>query len=497
MALKEVQLANWSGGLNTRDQPSELASDEFPDASNVTIDERGALMKRLGYERRFAAAVGSGKVSNMFDWKTRGFLVEQIGAGMHVNNGAAFLTWSTTARCGMCEFNGDLVLIHPVDGVRVYDGTTVTGPFANSPLGDTVATWQNKVFAAGNPSQPSRVTRSNIATHSTWSVNDWTDLKEKDSSKVIWLGGASGLDVSGRPGLIAFKADSAYRIYDSSTGAYNTIDASIGCGSNIGAVSAYGRVYAVSPRGIYYTDGIGPMIEASNKLENLFQEDQINQARGDLYCAGRYQDRLWFSLPRAGETANSISLEHHPHSGWTVKHTNAASCYSTFGGTNTNMIFASPSVDGMIYNSHTGGSDDGAAITCYFQTGWVEPNFGNKTRIRRLRIRGMGEFDVTLYKDYELGSSFPTRHVEIVGGAAIYDDPVSLYDDPTTLYGPGNFEDHQDFWSIGVVRSFSLRVDESSTTVLPGRDVLGVAQNEQSAFLLTSASLLTIDLGFH
>ena len=493
MSLKHVQFKTFKGGLNTRDSASELASDEIPDALNVTIDERGAATKRLGYERRYSTALGASLVSNVFDWKSRGNTITQEGPRMHVNSSTtAFHTWSTSDRVGMCEFLGDLVMIHPVDGVRRYDGTTITGPFANFPLGNTCSAWQGKCWFAGNPTNPSRVSYTDIAAM-TMGVNNWVDLREKDDSKVVCLAGAAGLDVSGRPGLLAFKNDSSYRIYDSSNGAYNTIDAGIGCGSNIGAVSAYGRTYVASPRGIYYTNGLDPMVEASAKIENLFSDDVMNITRPDLFAAGRYQDRLRFSFPATGATFNSIAIELHPLSGWIMMHTDAASCYAS---TASDLIMGSPTVNGLVYNGYRTGADDAAAIASYMQTFWLEPNFGNLVRVRRARFVGFGTFNAALYKDYESGQSLQTLAVDISPTEYLYDDAAAIYDAPGVTYGPTAFQDYQDFWSIGTARAFSVRISETSTLSLPGRNVVGQAGQEQGAWMLAHVNLLTIDLGY-
>lgn len=489
MAIKEIQFQGFKGGLNTRDAASELTSEEISDALNVTIDERGSATKRLGYERRFSTAIGVSLVSNVFEWRSRGFIVVQEGPRVHINNSAAFLTWSTSDRCGMCEFLGNLVLIHPVDGVRMYDGTSVTGPFANFPLGNTCTAWQGKCWFAGNPTNPSRVSFTNIGVM-TMDPDDWVDLREKDSAKVTCLAGAAGLDVAGRPGLLAFKEESSYRIFDSTTGAYNTIDAGIGCGSSVGAVSAYGRTYVASPRGVYYTNGLDPMVEATAKIENIFSEAVINTSRPDLYAAGRYQDRLRFSFPAAGATFNSIAVELHPISGWVMMHTDAASAYAS---TDTDLIMGSPTVAGLVYNGYRSGGDDGTNIASHLQTYWIEPNFGNKTRIRRARFVGYGEFSAALYKDYESGQSLTTLNVDITPVAAVWDG--FLWDDGTT-WGPTAFQDYQDFWSIGTARSFSIRVSETSQITLPGRNVAGQSLGLTGAWTLAHVNLMTIDLGY-
>lgn len=494
MAFKSITLGPWPGGLNTRDSEGELSPEEVSDALNVTIDERGTPMKRLGYERRYASAVGSGKVTNLFEWQSRGFIIAQIGTGMHKDGAASFHTWSTNARVGMCEFLGNLIMIHPVDGVRMYDGTTVTGPFTNFPIGDTCAAWQNKCYFAGSSVNPARVCWTDAGAM-TMGVNNFNEIREKDTSKVTCLTGASGLDVSGRPGLIALKATSAYRIYDSATGAYNTIDAATGTGSNIGAVNTHGRTYVVNERGIFYTDGVNPMVEVSQKVENLFHKDRINQDRADLYCAGRYADRIWFSLPRALETFNSIALEMNPQSGWIMAHTNAGSCYASKGRGSIDMIMGSPTTNGLVFNTHKGGSDDGTAIASYLQAAWTMPSFGNKVNIRRARFVGGGEFDATLLIDYQSGASLPSMHVNIVPVDPLYDASTSEYD-TDDYYGPAAFQSQQDFYSVGKCHAFTIRITETSSDTRIGRQILsGGLEQELGAWQLAKILLWVIDLG--
>lgn len=495
MAFKSISLGPFPGGLNTRDQPGELGPDEIADSMNVTIDERGALIKRLGYERRYGSAVGTGRVSNLFSWNSRGFLIAQIGTGMHKDGGAAFHTWSTSARVGMCEFLGNLIMIHPVDGVRMYDGTTVTGPFTNFPVGSTCAAWQNKCYFAGDPSNPSKFMWTDIGAM-TMGVNNFNQLREKDNSLITNLTGASGLDVSGRPGLLAFKGDSAYRIYDSSTGAYNTIDAAVGCSSNISAISAYGRTYVVNERGIYWTDGINPMVEASQKIENTFNGQVINQTRDDLYAAGRYQDRLWFSVPLVGQTQNGLAIELNPTSGWIMTHSNAGSCYASIGHGASELVMGSPSADGLVFDTHRGGSDDGADIASYMEGAWINPAFGNKINVRRARFIGGGEFDAVLLRDFESGQSGATMHISITGDVPQYDDPDVEYD-TGEQYGPVQFQGHQNEWSVAKCREFTIRIEETSALTRTARPVLGGAEPEIGAWGLSRILFWVIDLGLH
>lgn len=495
MAMKEVPFRNFSGGINTRDAASELAPNEFPNSLNVTIDERGGIQKRLGYINRFTNAVGTGLVSNLFFWDSQNKLVQQIGTGMHLDDAAAFHTWSTSARVGMCEFLGNLVMIHPVDGMKVYDGASVTTP-TNAPVGSTCWSWQNKVWSGGDPSNKPRLYYSDAGSANRTNVNQFNDIREKDSDVITCIIGAAGQDISGRPGLLVAKNDSVYRVYDSSTGAYTTVDVMVGCGSNIGAVSAFGRTYMISTKGIYFTDGINPMQEASQLIENFFHKDQINQTRPDLLCAGRYQDRLYFSVPLVGATANGRAIELHPTQNWIVPHSNAASCYAYKGHDVTDLIFGSPSVAGRAYTSHKGGADAGSDIASYIQTNWLEPNSGHKVRVRRARFVGYGTFEATMLKNYEVAQSGRTLNVDMASEAAIYDSTYE-YDEDIAIYGPTNFQTHDDFWHVGVGRAIAFYLSETSSEVSSGQTLLGGSvAPEIGGWGLSHINALCIDLGY-
>lgn len=493
MAIKDVVFRDFGGGLNLRDWPSELSPNEFPLASNVTIDERGYVLKRLGYVDRYNAQIGSGLVSNIFYWATKDKVIQQIGSNLHADNGASFKTFTTADRCGMCEFAGNLFFTHPVDGAFVYDGTIVTA-VASAPKGNACATWQNRVWS-NDVVNPPRLWRSDVGTATAWTGTNFVDVREKDSSQITLITGAAGIDIAGRPGLLVFKADSAYRVNDSSSGAYTTIDPSIGCGSNIGGITAYGRTFVISTRGIYSTDGLQPMREDSLLLEPLFAKDKINQSRSDLYCAGRYQDRLYFSVPAVGQTANSIAIEFHPGAKWMVIHTNAASAYGPIGRSVTDLTFGSPTLQGRIYNHGSTGADAGTAITSQFQTHWAEPADGRKSRLRQARFTGRGTFSADILKDYYDSPSQAALPVNISPGGAVWDSTYT-WDSPSSLWGPVYFQGFQDFFSLGVCRAVSIRISETSSTSIQGRTVAGVPM-ETGAWTLSNIDLLTFDLGIY
>ena len=487
MAYKDLTFRDFNGGLNLRDSASELSPDEFPVAMNVTIDERGYVQKRLGYVNRFGSALGSGLTSNIFSWATRGQIVEQVGTQLFLENGAAFHTFSTADRCAMCEFGGNLFYTHPIDGGYLYSGSGSPTAVASAPKGNVAATWQNKVWA-NDITTPARWWRSDAGTPGTWGVTSYIDIREKDSAKLTCAAGASGIDIAGRPGLLVFKDSSAYRINDPTTGSYTTIDSSVGCGSSLGAVTAYGRTYVISPRGIYSTDGLNPMREDSRLINPLFTKTQTNADRGDLYAAGRRGDRLYFSVPRAGQTANTLAIELNPQENWFTLRTDAASAYASIG---PEMVIGSPSVAGRIYDANQTGSDAGVDITSQFQTRWAEPADGKLSRLRSARVVGSGAWQADVFKDYSDGASQAALMVDIESGGMIWNEDNWN----EAEWGPIFFQGYQDFYSLGTARSVSIMINETSSLTSSGHSIAGGPAPIKGAWTMAYFSILTIDLG--
>lgn len=468
----ELQFRDFSGGLNIRDAAPELGANESPDLWNVTLDERGAIGKRLGYTKYNSSAFNASLTTAGDYWATGQNLITQSGTGLFKDNAAVpFKTFTTVDPCAMADFTGKLYIIHPVDGLFSYDGTTVTAIGAG-PKGATLAAWQNKLWASGDPGAKSRVYFCAAGDGTSWPGTNFVDLREKDTDPVQCLAGAAGVDVSGRPGLLAGKRRSTYRIYDSSTGAFQTLDTGIGCASPQAFTNGFERTVFLGESGVYWTDGVGPMRSASDKLTPLFSPGQINFSKLDLCRAGAKGDRMYFSLPRVGSTMNDLELEYHPLQGWIVANSSAASFYATYRKDDQKLYAGSPTVNGQVYERLKGGSDDGTQITSRWQLRWVEPSSGHPARIGRVRIAGRGAFTANVLIDYA-NSTSESFEVDLSGGAFTWDDPSAVWDDPATLWGPVGFQDTQDYPLNTVVTAISIQFTETSSGVSSGLQILG------------------------
>jgi hypothetical protein len=564
---RELGLDDFSGGLNLRDAPTELANNESPDLWNVTLDERGGIQKRLGYVKKNSSPyVTSAVPQQLYEWQLNGTVFTQCGADLFKDDGTGTVhTFSTVARAGFAEFGTEVFVIHPVDGLyRSGDGTTWTH-VPGAPAGSVIEPWQNRLLALGDPGNVDTLYASAIADARNWSTTDadrsgsdmavtnasstvtsataafvasdvskkvtiagvdyhiasvtnattavldatyagstatgvawsisgfgWTNkIREHDSKPLVAMKAASGLDIAGKPGVLVFKADSTYRINDSNTGAYQTLDTTVGAASSVAVTNLYNETFVIHPSGIYQTNGVSPLTLASAKVQPLFTSQEVAYDKTSLWCAGFKGDRVHFSLPRAGSTHNDLHLEYHPAQGWIVGGSDAASCYINYRNNTEKLYGGAPAVNGQVYELNADiGSDDGADISCWYQTKWIAPGGGINTRFRRLRVFARGTVNLYVKRDFDTGTG--DENQVVLPGGAVWNQS----DWNQVVWGPARYVDTQDFWSLGVGEYISFRLEETSSNVCYVGAPFGMGQPRLiGAFALYGLTLQYILVG--
>lgn len=500
-ALRTLVLDDFSGGWNPRDALSQIQDNESPDCMNITLDERGGVVKRLGLNRLGSGAGMSAAGQAIFYWQGGGYTIVQEGAAVKKTSDfvtfTTIKTYSTSARAAFCDFQGKLVAVHPVDKVATYDGTTWTD-VGTSPKGAAIAVWQNKVWVSADPDNPSRVYASNAGDPATWTLaSDFVDVREKDNAVVTALGAGQGMDISGRPGLLVFKAHSVHRINDSRSGTtfgqYTTLHNEVGAASPNAIVSTTeGTICFVGVDGIYVTNGVDQPVPATPKLEPLFKATQLNFSKADKWCAGLYRDRVIFSLTRGpSQTTNNFSLEFSPVLGWVVPHSFGVAGMTSFQNNAVKLYGLSPSA-GKVFDMFVGGTDDGSAITSRFQTRWFEPAGGYLMRMRRIRTEGRGSFQIYTKGDYTFSdgerADFTTPPAAGVWGTAVWG---------VGQWGADAYEVYNDFYSLGIAKTVSWTISQTSSASATGPKLLqdGTAP-EIGDFALYGIRLDFVRLGY-
>jgi hypothetical protein len=471
-ALKGGQNRDLSGGPNIRDAASELAVNEIEDSWNVTFDERGGGSSRLGYSKYNGVVFDASQLTrNIWPSPLLTTTIEQAGAKLYKGtSNTVNKTFTAPELVTFREMNSLIVACHPTDGLFTSaDGVTWTAVAdVDAPKGVCVEVWQNKLFV-GQPS--GKVSWCAAGDPTNWVSTDFNKLWEKDQLGIVAMHIGSGQDILGKPGLLCFKNESSYRINDSATGAYVTIDATVGAAGPLAVVGVGSRVITISKRGIFWwredQDG---MVNASDRLLPLWDPGQINFAQQGVWCGGRSGNRAIFSVTRGTSTANDLALEFHPDEGWVAPRSDAMSCYATLGGAGEVLYAGSPTVNGQIYKLNDGGTDDGAGIPYRAQTRWFELNSGFQATVWQLRIHGRGHGTLTTRKDYASAGG-DQRNFDLTGTLNKYD--TGLHYDSGIMYAIPSSQQTEAFFDLGLCRQFSLLFQGTATTTAQGVQVLG------------------------
>lgn len=411
-----ANLTRFDGGLNLRDSLELLAPNETPDAVNMTLTTRGSAWVRNGCANAIALPGNSGAVAfihysaaldqflcvrqdtgvpqnmNLFSrpgdlsgsWTSRGI----VGAysGQATGQGAAFI-----------DFPGNppkVVLVTPVlsgggvGGVFTWDGTTLTN-VSTTVRGSTIALWHDRAWVGCYPSSdangnPTSLFFSAIGDPATWSTTlQANQLREKDASQITAIGVIGG-------GLLAFKKRSAYRISDSNTGAYTTIDNAVGCIGPRAVVGLKGRLYSWAADGLYEFDGIGPGRNVGDKARPLFATDAAIAGGTPFIAGGRLEDRVLFAYPSSQGGNNDRLLEYSPDHGWLMKHELAAAGQNEVSSftSKENTLYAAVTDGDDLFKmfTETPGADDGTNFTSNIKIAPI--NRGRLHRLQRVRVYG-------------------------------------------------------------------------------------------------------------
>lgn len=476
--LEGASVRDFSGGINLRDAAGELGENELADGYNITFDERGGVASRLGYTLFNTTVFSGGEIVNVFWSQVLGKLITQAGPSLYLDTtNTARKTFTTSETVTFAELNSLVVACHPTDGLYTStDGVTWTAVAdPDAPKGTCVAVWQSKLFVGC----PDGSVRWSDATDPTaWTATSFNKLWEKDQQPIVALHPGSGQDIQGRPGLLCFKQESTYRIDDSATGSYTTVDGTVGAGGPLAVVGVGSRVYAVGKQGVHWwrEDQVG-MVNASDILRKLWNPAQLDLTSLNSWCAGRQNGRLYVSVRRSGATGNDLAFEHDPDVGWWAPRSDAATSYATSTGTTETLYAGSPAVSGQVLQLNSGGTDNGAAIVGWLQTRWFELNNGYKAQVWQVRVHGRGKGTVTFRTDYA-ASGGTSRSYDLSSTDVTYDSGLRY--DTGVRYAQPVSQSTGQLLSVGVCRQLSLRFDFSANTVYEEPQLLDSGPTPQS-----------------
>lgn len=346
---------DFTGGLNLRADPFQLAENESPDMLNVDVDPRGGVFQRGGAQRLNTTAIGSiadGSFAprKIFGWQTATptLLVAANGVVYSATattftsttiaytaaDGASMAPWSGAATsvlymalgqstAQMVKWNGSTVTSLTASGTGQWQTSLASPTGTHMPRADFAAVHVDRLWVASTyenaAGYPNRVRFSHPNFPESWREQDYIDIVNGGSgiTALVPFGGA----------LLVFKKTSVHAIYGYDTDTFQvvTLTESIGAvNSNCVVATERGLFMFSWPDGLFMFDGNG-FVDLFDKLRPLVTLGQVNGGATDKMWVSHCNNRVWLSLPLGTDTTPSFNYVYDPSiKAWT-KYTFGAS----------------------------------------------------------------------------------------------------------------------------------------------------------------------------
>ena len=460
-----------SGGLNNGADPTAVADNEASDLDNVVFTTSGAIKKREGFSHLNSSAsptsAGVSTGGTMYRQSdgdrflvrlvndSSGDLIQKMDYG--VGTAGPDGTWDditgATAIAVGTDNQGDFT--QAFDTLVIEDGVNTTAPFkwtgsgnaaalGGSPPSATMVEYhKNHLWSAGDSSNRSRVSFSNICTTSsscieTYTATDFFELDTNDGQVVTGL--KSGLDC-----LYVWKTSSIWRLCGSSRDTFTQeqMVRDIGTTSNNAIAVINNQFLFKTHLGDYavYDGGINVQI-LSTKIEGTLGSlnlDRIDDVRAVAFDDGTGDQDYYACETFAGaSTHNRVLVYDTFHKAWTkFSGINCNALWTYEVGTSESAI-AFGDYSGFVSRYPDTTADAGEAISAYWQSGqWRVPEipFRKTFRVAHLYVEQSGNYNLTFTHKLDFDSSGTTTACSLAGSGALWDTAIfdaDSYGDATT-----------------------------------------------------------------
>lgn len=330
--LRVIRMDDFTGGLNLRADPFQLAQNESPDMLNVDVDPLGGFSSRAGVQRLNTSAIGS--IANgsftpekLFYWNATSpqLMVAANGKVFYASttsftdttitttfaDGASFAPWTGTTpsgtpisalyvACGTsttqaAKWDGSTKTLLTASGTGNWQTSLASPTTGFMPRSDLVATHNDRMWVASTYENaagfPNRIRWSHPNYPESWREQDYIDVVQGGSgiTALVPFGGA----------LFIFKKHSVHALYGYDTDTFQlvTLTESIGAlSSNCVAASERGLYFFHWPDGLFVYDGNG-FESLFDKLRPIITSGEVNaSALGSIWLS-HVNNRLWLALP--------------------------------------------------------------------------------------------------------------------------------------------------------------------------------------------------------
>jgi hypothetical protein len=319
--LEPINLIDFTGGLNLRRNQFQLAANESPEMTNITIDPLGGIYTRRGWERWSDDIVESESA-----WDPRRALLVQLSSGSDIiyiaaNNtifeaggDGVFTDLELTAEANphMADFavfgddtyfalghNNQMARRHETDPpellsfVPAFNDDYLNPIHDHAPACEVCEAHAGYLFVANTEESgvqyPNRVRWSHPTSPDDWAENDFIDILT-GGNKITGL-------VSYEDHLLIFKPDSIWALYGYDLDSWQLVQKS----TTIGAHSPQGITrsetacffYSASDRGGIYAYGGERPMEISEQLRHALGQLITH----DIVWVGWIGRKLWVTVP--------------------------------------------------------------------------------------------------------------------------------------------------------------------------------------------------------
>lgn len=417
MSLPVIPLGDFTGGLNVADGAFALGENESPDLMNVVLGVRNNLSQRPG---KTAFATVAATVDNLRNWYTPSLtlLMASINGTVYsiTTAGAPASRFAGTASKVWCfeqakdSANADrLWMNNGTDTPQKWDGVTAsTTAWLNTPPNGTMLRqWRGRMIIAGVAAQPQRVYFSDVGNPESPAAtygNNFVDVRgsEDDTDPITWL------EIV-QDNLVVFKKRSVWVIYDPVAFSMRRLG-SPGCEDRFQSVNSMGKCYFFHRSGLWsIADLVNPPILESRKVNPLITAANMTALDKVRVAASVDDQRILIAFPAGASTTNNRLLELYllfKDEAWSL-HNYTISSLSRFRLLGVDVLMAGDSASAKIHQLFTGTSDDGVAISSWWQSSWKPIVREEKyERLRRLNLEMSGQLVIDVMTNLESAIKF-------------------------------------------------------------------------------------------
>lgn len=287
--LTPATFADFTGGLNDRDDPANLKANESPDLLNVIIDE-GAIKPRGGYIT--CGKLPSGSVpTEMYNYsKSDGTQYLIVADNTNVYQTADCSNWtrivtgqSATNKPTFRTVRDDLWFVNGATWAYKWDGSTTTildgganTPSPAPPRGRYIEFWRERVWIASTSGDPSLLAFSAIVDSAGNDITPSTGTGAWPATNTLYIDRDGGSRIYGikayRDNIYVFKGNGIWRVDFRNDFDIQVIKTLSSVGSRFGSsiVEKDNVLHFVGPDGIYAFDGDNS-VRLSDKISNKFR----------------------------------------------------------------------------------------------------------------------------------------------------------------------------------------------------------------------------------